>query len=138
MKTHSVGIILNGVTGRMGTNQHLVRSILAIRQQGGVRIGTDETIMPEPILVGRNENKLKALSEQYGVAKYTTDVDAALADDAYAVYFDALSTQLRVANVLKAIEAGKHIYCEKPTATNTDEAMSLYQAASAAGVKEMS
>jgi len=135
MNVHTVGIIMNGVTGRMGTNQHLVRSILAIRQQGGVQIGTDDTIMPEPILVGRNQNKLKSLSDTYGVEKYTTDVDAALADDAYPVYFDALSTNLRVPNVLKAIAAGKHVYVEKPTAMNTAEAMSLYTAATEAGVK---
>jgi len=135
VKVHRVGVIMNGVTGRMGTNQHLVRSILAIREQGGVRVGRDETIMPEPILVGRNENKLKALSEAYGVEKYTTDLDAALADDYYSVYFDALTTNLRVPNVLKAIAAGKHVYVEKPTATNTADALWLYKAAVGAGVK---
>ncbi|MBN2473606.1 MAG: Gfo/Idh/MocA family oxidoreductase [Pirellulales bacterium] len=135
MKVHTVGIIMNGVTGRMGTNQHLVRSILAIRQQGGVRIGTDETIMPEPILVGRNDNKLRKLSERYDVEAYTTDLDSVLADNAYPVYFDALSTNLRVPNVLKAVAAGKHVYVEKPTAMNTDDAMSLYRAATMAGVK---
>ncbi len=135
MKIHTVGIILNGVTGRMGTNQHLIRSILAIRQQGGVKIGDDEAIVPEPILVGRNENKLKHLSETHGVRSYTTNLDEALGDDAYPVYFDALSTQLRVPNVLKAIAAGKHIYCEKPTATSTEDAMSLYTAACQAGIK---
>ena len=36
LKTHQIGIIMNGVTGRMGTNQHLMRSIVAIREQGGV------------------------------------------------------------------------------------------------------
>jgi len=135
MKTHSIGIIMNGVTGRMGTNQHLVRSILAIREQGGVKIGTDETIMPEPILVGRNLNKLKDLSSKYGVEKYTTNLDEVLADDDYPVYFDALTTQLRVDNVRKAIAAGKHIYAEKPTATNTADALALYQEAVDAGVK---
>ncbi len=135
MNTHTVGIIMNGVTGRMGTNQHLVRSILAIREQGGVKIGTDETIVPEPILVGRNENKLAALSQQYGVQRFTTDLDTALADDAYPVYFDALVTNLRVENVRKAIAAGKHIYTEKPTATNTADAFTLYKEAVAAGVK---
>jgi predicted dehydrogenase len=135
MKTHTVGIIMNGVTGRMGTNQHLVRSILAIREQGGVKIGTGETIVPEPILVGRNENKLAALSQQYGVQRFTTDLDTALADDAYPVYFDALVTNLRVENVRRAIAAGKHIYTEKPTATNTADAFTLYKEAVAAGVK---
>ena len=83
MKTHSVGIIMNGVTGRMGTNQHLVRSILAIRRQGGVRIGPDETILPEPILVGRNAAKLKELAETHGVERFTTDLDAVLGDPRY-------------------------------------------------------
>jgi len=135
MKTHNLGIILNGVTGRMGTNQHLVRSILAIRQQGGVKLGSDETIVPDPIMVGRNEHKLKALSERYQVEKYTTDLDAALAEAAYPVYFDALTTKLRAPNVHKAIAAGKHVYVEKPIATSTADAMSLYRAAAAAGVK---
>ena len=135
MRTHKLGIIMNGVTGRMGTNQHLVRSILAIRKQGGVKIGTDETIIPDPILVGRNPNKLKALSEQHGVEDYTTDLDAALSDADYPVYFDALSTNLRVVNVRKAIAAGKHVYAEKPTATNLGDAMTLYKEARAAGVK---
>jgi len=135
MKTHHVGVILNGVTGRMGTNQHLVRSILAIRRQGGVKTCDGEVIMPEPILVGRNETKLRALAEEHGLEKFTTDVDAALADDKYPVYFDALSTNLRVPSVRKAIAAGKHIYAEKPTATTLDGAMTLYREAEAAGVK---
>jgi predicted dehydrogenase len=133
--THTVGIIMNGVTGRMGTNQHLVRSILAIRQQGGVRLGSDETIMPEPILVGRNENKLRALCAAHGLEKYTTDLDTVLADPQYPVYFDALSTNLRVPFVRRAIAAGKHVYVEKPTATSTDDALTLYREATAKGVK---
>lgn len=135
MNVHTVGIVMNGVTGRMGTNQHLVRSVLAIRQQGGVKVGTDEVIMPDPILVGRNPNKLKALSEHYRVEAYTTDLDAVLADDDYPVYFDALATNLRVANVRKAIAAGKHVYAEKPTATTAADALALYKEATAAGVK---
>ncbi len=111
MRTHTVGIILNGVTGRMGTNQHLVRSILAIRQQGGVRLGSDATILPEPILVGRNADKLQSLAKAHGVERFTTDLDAALSDPKYPVYFDALSTSLRVPHVLRAIGAGKHIGC---------------------------
>ena len=96
MKTHSVGIIMNGVTGRMGTNQHLVRSILAIRKQGGVKLGADEVIVPEPILVGRNIDKLRALAEEHGIQHYTTDLDGALADSRYPVYFDATLTDQRV------------------------------------------
>lgn len=135
MNVHTIGIIMNGVTGRMGTNQHLVRSILAIRNQGGVKTGADEVIMPDPILVGRNPNKLKALSEQHGVEKYSTDLGGVLSDHDYPVYFDALSTNLRVANVRKAIAAGKHVYAEKPTATNLADALALYSEAKAAGVK---
>jgi predicted dehydrogenase len=135
MHVHTVGIILNGVTGRMGTNQHLVRSILAIREQGGVKLGADETIMPRPILVGRNADKLKALCDKYGLDPYTTDLDSALADSGYPVYFDALTTNLRVPNVRKAIAAGKHVYVEKPIATNTDDALAIYREAVAAGVK---
>jgi predicted dehydrogenase len=135
MKTHTIGVIMNGVTGRMGTNQHLVRSLLAIRQQGGVKLGPDETIMPEVMLVGRNENKLRALSAAHGVERFTTNLDSALSDPRYQVYFDALTTNLRVPNVRKAIAAGKHIYAEKPTATNLADALSLYREAEAAGVK---
>lgn len=135
MKVHRVGIIMNGVTGRMGTNQHLIRSILAIRDQGGVRLGPDEVIMPEPALVGRNEGKLRALAEAHQVEHWTTDLDSLLADDRFGVYFDALTTQLRPANVRKAITAGKHIYVEKPIAVTAADAMALYRKAAAAGVK---
>jgi predicted dehydrogenase len=135
MKTHTAGIIMNGVTGRMGTNQHLVRSVLAIRQQGGVRLSSDEVILPDPILIGRNENKLRALAQAHRVERYSTDLDAVLSDADYPVYFDALSTNLRVPNVLKAIAAGKHIYAEKPIATTLSEALELYRRAVAAGVK---
>ena len=88
MSTETIGIIMNGVTGRMGTNQHLVRSILAIREQGGVKLEDGTVLMPDPILTGRNEEKLKALAETHGVEKYTTDLDAVLADDYYQVFFD--------------------------------------------------
>ena len=90
-----IGIILNGVTGRMGTNQHLVRSILAIREQGGLRIG-GETYMPEPILTGRSEYKLAELAKKYGVEKYSTDLDAVLKDPFYQIFFDASGTPYRI------------------------------------------
>ncbi|NQU41317.1 MAG: Gfo/Idh/MocA family oxidoreductase [Lentisphaerae bacterium] len=135
MTEHRVGIIMNGVTGRMGTNQHLIRSIAAIIKQGGIKITEGETIMPDPILVGRNPAKLTKLAELTGVATWTTNVDEAIADKAYTVYFDAQTTDRRVDAVKKAIAAGKHIYCEKPTATNVSEALELYALASAAGVK---
>ncbi|MBP7935245.1 MAG: Gfo/Idh/MocA family oxidoreductase [Phycisphaerae bacterium] len=135
MKTHTVGIIMNGVTGRMGTNQHLMRSIVAIIKQGGVRIGEGEVIMPDPILVGRNPVKLEKLAAMSGVAAWTTDVTKALADPRYTVYFDAQTTDRRVAAVKQAIAAGKHVYCEKPTALSTAEALELYRLATKAGVK---
>lgn len=135
MKTLRVGIIMNGVTGRMGTNQHLVRSVLAIRQQGGVKVGSGEVILPEPILVGRNEDKLRALSGAHGGLPFSTDLDGLLAAPEWTVYFDAQTTLLRYASTLRAIEAGKHVYCEKPSAENTEQAMGLYRAAEKAGVK---
>ncbi len=126
---------MNGVTGRMGTNQHLVRSILAIRKQGGVRLRNGDTVIPEPILVGRNEQKVRALAAQYGVEKYTTNLDSALSDKENKIYFDAQVTELRYPSVLKAIQAGKAIYCEKPIATSTADAMKLYTTAQEAGLK---
>jgi len=135
MTIHKVGIIMNGVTGRMGTNQHLLRSIKAIIDQGGIRLGDAEVIMPDPILVGRSEAKISALAARAGVKRFTTNLDAALADPANTVYFDATLTGQRPAGVRKAIAARKHIYCEKPTAPTCAEALALYQEAQAAGLK---
>ena len=135
MKIHSVGIIMNGVTGRMGTNQHLIRSIDAIIKQGGVAISASEVIMPDVILMGRDENKLKKLVETTHVNKWTTDLDSVLKDPKYTIYFDAQTTGRRSDAVKKAVAAGKHIYCEKPVATSTAIALELYQICEAAGVK---
>jgi len=135
MKTHRVGVIMNGVTGRMGTNQHLLRSIAALIKEGGLKVGDGEVILPDPILVGRSETKLAKLAERAGVTRYTTDLDKALANPDDQIYFDAQLTQLRAPAVSKAIDAGKHIYCEKPTGVSTDEAYALYQKAKSAGVK---
>ncbi|RKX35945.1 MAG: gfo/Idh/MocA family oxidoreductase [Verrucomicrobia bacterium] len=135
MKKHRVGIIMNGVTGRMGTNQHLLRSIVAIIDQGGVKLGDGSVIMPDPILVGRNADKLSALARRAGVEKFSTDLDAVLGDKDYGVYFDSALTGLRPIGVRKAIAAGKDLYCEKPTATSSAEALALYHEATAAGVK---
>lgn len=132
----NIGIIMNGVTGRMGTNQHLLRSIVALRDQGGVKLSDGETIVPVPILVGRNEKKLAELAARAGGIAYTTDLEGVLADPAYPIYFDAQLTQLRAPAVKKAIAAGKHIYCEKPSGTTTEEAYELYTLAKAAGVKQ--
>jgi predicted dehydrogenase len=135
MKTHKIGIIMNGVTGRMGTNQHLLRSINAIMEDGGVKISPDEVIVPDPILVGRNENKLKHLASISSVKDWTTDLDSVLSDDRYQVYFDSQSTLRRFDAVKKAASAGKHVYCEKPTAIATKEAYELYEFCRDAGVK---
>jgi len=135
MRTHKIGIIMNGVTGRMGMNQHLQRSLLAIRQQGGVRINAEETIMPEPVLLGRNAAKLEALAEQSGSLPWTTDLDKALADPGNLIYFDAQTTDKRAESVTKAIAAGKHIYCEKPSSNTLESALGLYRLARKAGVK---
>ncbi len=130
-----IGIIMNGVTGRMGTNQHLVRSILAIREQGGVPAGDGDVLMPDPVLVGRSEQKLRALADRHGIQRWSTDLDACLANPDDTVYFDALATTQRAAAVRRALQAGKHVYCEKPLAVNLDEAMELVRLARQAGVK---
>lgn len=130
-----IGIIMNGVTGRMGTNQHLIRSILAIRDQGGIQISPEEKIEVDPILTGRSEAKLKALAKEHGVERWTTDLDAALADDYNRIFFDASSTLHRARFVEMAAKAGKAIYCEKPTAVETDEAIRLANICREAGVK---
>ena len=132
---HKIGVIMNGVTGRMGTNQHLMRSIAAIIDQGGVKVGRNEVIMPDPILVGRNPAKLQQLVAQARVSRWTTDLDEALADKQNVIYFDSQTTERRADAVRKAIAAGKHIYCEKPIATTTREALELYKLARKAGVK---
>ena len=135
MKTHKVGIIMNGVTGRMGHNQHLLRSIVAIQRQGGVSLASGDVIMPEPLLIGRSAEKLEKLSQAAGGARYGTDLDAALSDESYGVYFDAQITQRRAECVKRAIAAGKHVYCEKPLAADTLAALELTRLAANAGIK---
>ena len=135
MKTQRIGIIMNGVTGRMGTNQHLIRSIKAIRDQGGLRVSDDLTLMPDPILTGRNHDKLAALSARTGISRFTTDIDAALANPDDEIFFDASGTLQRAGFVEKAVKAGKAIYCEKPTAVETAEALRLAKLCENAGVK---
>jgi len=130
-----IGIIMNGVTGRMGTNQHLVRSINAIRAEGGVPLADGRRVIPDPILVGRDGRKLEALARTHGVARWTTDLDAALADRNDTVYFDSASTGLRARLIGQAIDAGKHIYTEKPVATSVEDALDLYRRAERAGVR---
>lgn len=135
MEKIRLGVIMNGVTGRMGANQHLARSIAAIRAQGGVKINDATVIEVDPILVGRSADKLRPLAEKHGGLKYSTDLDSLLGDKNYSIYFDAQLTQQRYLAVKKAVATGKHIYCEKPTATSTKDALELATLAEKAGVK---
>ena len=128
-------MIMNGVTGRMGTNQHLVRSIVAIRAQGGVALGNGDRVMPDPILVGRNEEKLAQLAAAHGIARWTTKLDAALRNPEDTLFFDAATTKLRAKLLHKAVAAGKDIYCEKPIAENLKDALAVARAARKAGVR---
>jgi predicted dehydrogenase len=133
--THTVGIVMNGVTGRMGLNQHLRRSICAIVQQGGVKLSESETIMPRALLVGRNPAKLEAIAAECGGLPWTTDLNAALGNPEYSVYFDAQTTDRRAAAIRQAIAAGKHVYGEKPVAGSLESALDLWKLAEKAGVK---
>src|SRR6516164_1900723 len=127
-------VALNGVTGRMGYRQHLVRSLLAIREQGGVRLDDGTAVYPEPVLVGRNEERLRAIASRHGLDRWTTRLDEVLADPEVEVYFDTQLTSLREASLMKAIEAGKHVYTEKPVAGSLDGALRLARSAKAAGI----
>lgn len=143
METRRIGIILNGVTGRMGTNQHLARSIAAIIRDGGIRVSPDLTLMPEPVLTGRNENKLRALAERFGTEArgtpfaFTTDIEAALSGAVLPceIFFDASGTLQRASFIERAAAAGLAIYCEKPTATSAAEAFRLAELVEKAGLK---
>jgi predicted dehydrogenase len=134
MAEKRIGIIMHGVTGRMGMNQHLIRSILEIRKQGGVSLKDGTRLMPDPLLVGRNAAKVEELARKHGVARWTTDLDAALGGPDE-IFFDAASTQLRPKLLKRAIAARKHVYCEKPVATTLAQAMDLLRAAKRARVK---
>jgi predicted dehydrogenase len=129
MAVRRLGIIMHGITGRMGLNQHLVRSIVAIRQQGGVTLPDNDRVMPDPILVGRNGEKIEAIARQYGIARWTTDLGAALANPDDTLFFDAGSTQMRTDLLKRAMQAGKHVYCEKPIAETLADALSLAEMA---------
>ncbi|MDT0682669.1 Gfo/Idh/MocA family oxidoreductase [Roseicyclus sp. F158] len=135
MKQERIGIIMHGVTGRMGMNQHLIRSVLAIRDQGGVVLSDGTRLVPDPIIVGRNESKIEALAKAHGVTRFTTDLDAALANPDDTIFFDAASTQMRPALLRKAIDAGKHVYSEKPVSEGLEAAIDLAKHAKKAGVK---
>jgi predicted dehydrogenase len=135
MATQRIGIVMHGVTGRMGMNQHLIRSILAIRADGGLPLQNGDILVPEPLIVGRNARKMEALAKAHGLERWSTDLDAALADDAYPIFFDAGTTQMRASLLTKAIEAGRHIYCEKPIADKLEDALAVARLAEAKGVK---
>jgi predicted dehydrogenase len=134
MATHTVRIIMNGITGRMGYRQHLVRSILAIRDAGGILQPDGSRIQVEPILVGRNLERVRELAELHGVAEYTDNLDEALADETATVYFDAALTSARKTGILKAVARGKHVFTEKPIAESVEDGLELARAATEAGV----
>ena len=129
MAVKRLGLIMHGITGRMGLNQHLVRSIVAIRAQGGVLLPNGDRVMPDPILVGRNAEKIDAIARQYGIARTTTDLAAALANPDDTLFFDAGATQMRTGLLKRAMEAGKAVYCEKPSADTLADALSLAEMA---------
>jgi predicted dehydrogenase len=135
MREQRIGIIMHGVTGRMGMNQHLIRSVLAIREQGGVALKDGSYLMPDPILVGRNADKIEALAKKHGVERWTDDLDAALANPDDILFFDAASTKLRPTLLKKAIDAGKHVYSEKPVSEGLEEAVEIARYAKLKGVK---
>ena len=135
MAQQTLGIVMHGVTGRMGMNQHLVRSIVAIRQQGGVALANGDRVMPDPILIGRNAEKIAALARAHGITRHGTNLAAALADPQDTVFFDAGTTQMRPTLLAQALRAGKHVYCEKPIATNLGEAVEVCRLAQGSGLK---
>lgn len=135
MPTQRLGIIMHGVTGRMGMNQHLIRSIVAIRNQGGVTLSNGDKVMPDPILIGRNAEKIEALARAHKIERWGTDLDKALANKDDTVFFDAGTTQMRPTLLAKALRAGKHVYCEKPIATTLGEAVEIAKTAQASGLK---
>ena len=138
MAVREIGIIMHGVTGRMGYNQHLVRSILAIKEQGGIALPNGDRIVPNPILVGRNVEKVRELANRHGIARVAKDVETALANPDDAIFFDAGSTQMRASLLTRAIEAGKHVYCEKPLSETLEQSLSTCASRTCARSKERS
>jgi predicted dehydrogenase len=134
MSRKVVHVALNGVTGRMGYRQHLVRSLLSIREQGGVPLDDGTLVYPEPVLVGRSEQKLRAIAERHGLERWSTSLEEVLADPAVEIYFDTQVTSAREPSLALAIAAGKHVYTEKPVADSLDGALRLAAAARDAGI----
>ena len=133
MSVHTQRIIMNGITGRMGYRQHLVRSILAIRDEGGIELPDGSRLQVEPVLVGRNHDKLAELAARHDIAEFTTDLDGALSDDTASIYFDAQVTSERKKAILKALAAGKHVDTEKPLAETVEEGLEIAEAGAASG-----
>lgn len=135
MADRRIGVIMHGATGRMGYNQHLVRSILALRDQGGVVLSNGDRLVPEPILVGRDGDKLGRIAERHAIRRWSTDMAAVLAEPAASIFFDAGTTRMRAGLLARAIDAGKHVYCEKPVAEDLHVAIALARKARSAGIK---
>jgi predicted dehydrogenase len=129
-----INVALNGVTGRMGYRQHLERSLLSIRAEGGITLSDGTSIYPEPILVGRREDRLREIAEQHGLERWSTSLDEVLSDPLVGVYFDSQVTSAREASLAMAIAAGKHVYTEKPTAGTLAGALRLARQAREAGI----
>ncbi len=135
MAEQRLGLIMHGVTGRMGYNQHLVRSILAIRDQGGIALSNGDRLIVDPIIVGRDADKIERLAKKHNIARWSSDLDAALANPDDTVFFDAGTTLMRASLIEKALAAGKHVYCEKPTSDSLEIAVNLAKTARASGLK---
>ncbi len=135
MAEQRIGIIMHGVTGRMGYNQHLVRSILAIRDQGGIALKNGDRLVVDPIIVGRDKDKIEALAKKHNIARWGTDLDAALANPDDTIFFDAGTTLMRAGLLERALAAGKNVYCEKPTSDDLEIAVNLAKTARASGLK---
>ncbi|WP_137150382.1 Gfo/Idh/MocA family oxidoreductase [Devosia sp. FKR38] len=135
MADRRLGLIMHGVTGRMGYNQHLVRSILAIRDQGGIALSNGDRLVVDPIIVGRDADKIERLAKKHDIKRWSSDLDAALANPEDSVFFDAGTTLMRASLIEKALAAGKHVYCEKPTSDSLEVAVNLAKTARASGLK---
>jgi predicted dehydrogenase len=135
MATRTIGIVMEGATARIAREMHLTRTLLPIRREGGLLLANGDRLMPEPLLLGRNAEKLAAQAAEMGGLKWSTDTAACLADKSLQIYFDSSLTGGRVARAKAAIAAGKHIYLEKPVASSCADALDLARIATRAGLK---
>jgi predicted dehydrogenase len=134
MAERRLGIIVSGGTGRMGRGHHLP-ALTAIRAEGGLPLAGGDRLVPELFLVGRDNERLGELGRTFGIERYTTDLDQALSEPAYDVFFDSSVSRVRPALLLKAIRAGKHIYSEKPVATSAEQGVQILKEAESRGLK---